>query len=118
MGRLELRRGRPERALEHLQAALEVEQRYGDVIGLARASAAFAELVAAAGRPKDALVLLGESIALNRRKGSTIGVAFNRRSLAAIARTLGDDPTVRELEAALEEAEGDVGRILLPGERA
>lgn len=121
MGRLELRRGRPERALEHLQAALDVEQRHGDVIGLARASAAFAELLATAGRLRDALVLLGESISLNRRKGSAIGVAFNRRTLAALARAVGPDPharaMVRELEAALAEAEAEVGRVALPGER-
>lgn len=116
MGRLELRKGRLDRARDRLAAAVEAEESLGDLVGLARSTAALSELLAQTGRLEDALTVLSDSIALNFEKGSPIGLAFNRRSLEALTRVAGDSPTLGEARARLEAAEGVLGRMKLPGE--
>jgi tetratricopeptide (TPR) repeat protein len=121
MGRLELRKGRLERASQRLAAAAEIQTQIGDLVGLARSTAALSEVLAANGRYRDALSLLGDSVTFNSEKGSPIGLAFNRRALDALVRT----PAVsKEAGAALSEvrsrllaAESELGRLTLPGER-
>lgn len=121
MGRLELRKGRLDRARERLSAAVEAEEATGDLVGLARSTAALSELLAADGRVEDALAVLSDSIALNFEKGSPIGLAFNRRALAALEQAAGGaraaDGPLGETRARLESAESVLGRMKLPGER-
>ncbi|MFT3776646.1 MAG: hypothetical protein QM820_65750 [Minicystis sp.] len=121
MGRLELRKGRLERARERLTAAVEAEEAIGDLVGLARSTAALSELLAAGGRIGDAISVLSDSVALNFEKGSPIGLAFNRRALAALERVAGGSreaaAMLDETRARLEAAERVLGRMKLPGER-
>jgi hypothetical protein len=121
MGRLELRKGRIERAVQRLSAAIEVQQATGDLVGLARSTAALSEALSAEGRHREALLVLAESIALNLEKGSPIGLAFNRRSLDALRPRVSPHGevggTVRQVAAQLAAAESALGRIKLPGER-
>lgn len=121
MGRLELKRGRPERALTRLSAAIQVQESIGDVIGLARTTASLSEVLAAGGKYRDALAVLGDSIALNLEKGSPIGLAFNRRALEALAQSApaqaGLAEGIKEVAGRLMAAESVLGRITLPGER-
>ncbi len=118
MGRLELRKGRLPRAQERLLAAVRLQESIGDLVGLARSTAALSELLAASGREREALAVLADSIALNLEKGSPIGLAFNRRALEALARQ--HDPALApglaEAARALAEAESTLGRLKLPGE--
>ena len=72
-GRLELARGRTEAASQHLSAALRLQRELGDIIGLARSTAALADVLAMAGRLEEAAALLADSVALNFEKGSPIG---------------------------------------------
>lgn len=120
MGRLEFRKGRLERASQRLASALEVQQALGDLVGLARSTAALSEVLAAKGQSRDALVLLGESVAMNLEKGSPIGLAFNRRALNALMPSLslqGEAAEVlRKLAMQLSSAETILGRLKLPGE--
>lgn len=81
MGRLELRAGRPDAAAELLTRAVESQQRQADVIGLARSSAALADVLSSRGRHYEALAVLGESVELNLEKGAVRGLGFNREAL-------------------------------------
>jgi tetratricopeptide (TPR) repeat protein len=124
MGRLETARGRHERAAQHLEVSLRTSRELGDVTGLARSSAALAELYIAAGRPAEALGALGESVAFNVEKGSPLGLAVNRRTLERLRQALTDEPrkapalgaAMREVEAALVHAEAMLGRVSVPGD--
>jgi tetratricopeptide (TPR) repeat protein len=120
MGRLELRKGRLDRARERLMAAVQLEESIGDLVGLARSTAALSELLAAAGRYEEALGVLGDSVALNVEKGSPIGLAYNRRALDALARAADGAGNASEalgrVEQELSEAEALLGRMKLPGE--
>lgn len=122
LGRLEMAAGRPKQAIEHLVAAAELQQRITDVIGLARTSAALADLANESGDHERAIRLLGGSISLNLDKGSPLGLAFNRRALDALVRQLSDSER-RDLRDALssvarklEAAEATLGRVELPEE--
>lgn len=121
MGRIELKRGRLERAASRLSSAMQMQEQIGDVMGLARTTAALSEVLAAGGRYRDALAVLGDSVSLNMEKGSPIGLAFNRRSLDALVRKApkgaGIEEALRQVAARLGAAESVLGRIKLPGER-
>ncbi len=121
MGRLELRKGRVERARERLTAAVQIEGAIGDLVGLARSTAALSELLATTGRHQEALGVLGDSVALNFEKGSPIGLAYNRRALDALsrseARTGAADAAFGEVLQQLADAEAVLGKMKLPGER-
>jgi tetratricopeptide (TPR) repeat protein len=125
IGRLELGRGRPEAARGRLMSALQIQKQTGDVTGLARTTAALADLCIEAGQLGEAATLLADSVALNFDKGSPIGLAFNRRAFntlqkvaeqahggsgGALPRLLG------EVEHRLVEAEAVFGQLALPGE--
>lgn len=121
MGRLEIRRKRFERAAARLSAAIGLQDSIGDVIGLARSTAAMSEVLCAHGQFQQAAALLGDSVALNLEKGSPIGLAFNRRALELL---MGKAPAgeevaqaFRSVELRLKEAEGILGKLSLPGER-
>lgn len=124
MGRLELARGRHDRAADHLGLALQTSRQLGDVIGLARSTAALAELYSAAGRPAEALGSLRESVAFNVDKGSPLGLAVNRRTLDRLHQAIASDPrsspallrAVRELDEELGRAESMLGRVSVPGD--
>jgi tetratricopeptide (TPR) repeat protein len=120
LGKLEARGRRPQRALDYLRRAMEVQQVLGDVIGLARTTGTLSEVLTAQGQFQDALSLLAESIALNLEKGSPVGLAYNRRSLGAIVAAVppaGRARVSRAVEAVtgrLVAAEGMLARIPLP----
>jgi tetratricopeptide (TPR) repeat protein len=120
MGRLELRKGRLDRAREHLTAAVQLEESIGDLVGLARSTAALSELLAATGRYEEALGVLGDSVALNVEKGSPIGLAYNRRAFDALARAADGagnaSAALGQVEQELAEAEALLGRMKVPGE--
>jgi tetratricopeptide (TPR) repeat protein len=121
MGRLELKRGRLDRAATRLSAAMQVQEAIGDVLGLAKTTATLSEVFAAGQRYRDALAVLGDSIALNLEKGSPIGLAYNRRALEALVRSAppsaGLSEGIKEIASRLMTAESVLGRISLPGER-
>ncbi|HMR75674.1 MAG TPA: tetratricopeptide repeat protein, partial [Polyangiaceae bacterium] len=119
LGRLELLRGRGDAAIERLEASVRAQQRFGDVLGLARSAAALSDLLAAAGRSRDALALLGQSIAFNLDKGSPLGLAFNRAALEALAtKSPDDEPEQRafleSLRKQVRAGEALLGRADLP----
>lgn len=99
MGRLELRSGRHDAAAELLTRAVEAQQRQGDVVGLARSSAALADVLTSRGRHYEALAVLGESVELNLEKGSVRGLGFNREALDALQEAL---PAQQRLELSYE----------------
>ncbi|MDI1482976.1 tetratricopeptide repeat protein [Polyangium sp. y55x31] len=121
LGRLEHKKGRLDRAAERLSASLELGQKLGDIVGLARSAAAMSEVLAASGRFRDAFGLLGDSIALNLEKGSLIGIAESRRAFTELLRKAPRDPGVEEAARAvakrLAEADAVLPRIELPGSR-
>jgi tetratricopeptide (TPR) repeat protein len=121
MGRLELKRGRLDRAATRLLSAIQVQESIGDILGLAKTTATLSEVFAANGRFRDALTVLGDSIALNLEKGSVIGLAYNRRALEALVRSAppgaGLADGIKEVASRLMTAESVLGRISLPGER-
>jgi tetratricopeptide (TPR) repeat protein len=125
MGRLELGRERLEPARQRLSAALQLQRESGDVTGLARSTAALADVYVKADRPDEAVGLLAESVTLNFEKGSPIGLAFNRRAFQMLidaVRRMRRPPTERlqemlaELERRLAEAEAVLGKLTLPGD--
>jgi hypothetical protein len=106
-------------------AALNLQQQLGDVAGLARSTAALADVCMLAGQYNDAVALLANSITLNAEKGSSIGLAFNRYALGALTKAAvqahGPDAerlrgAVADLENRLAQAEAVLGRVGLPGE--
>lgn len=122
MGRLELARGRLDAAARRLNAAFERLRELGDVTGLARTTAALAELSIHAGQLDEALDLLGDSITLNAEKGSPIGLAFNRRTLTRLTEAAARTPMTTALQTSLNtldqrlaQAESVFGRATLPG---
>ncbi|WP_437970345.1 hypothetical protein WMF04_14080 [Sorangium sp. So ce260] len=120
IGRLELRKGRLDRATQRLTAAIEAEEELGDLIGLARSTAALAEVLSAKGLPREALSLLAESMAMNLEKGSPLGLAYNRRALNALVPNISlqgeEAELLRRIAAQLATAEAALGRLKLPGE--
>ena len=123
MGRLELQRGHYG-GRERLSAALDLQRQLGDVIGLARSTAALANLCGMTGRLSEAVALLADSINLNFQKGSPLGLAVNRRALEALVRTAAQEQgpeaerlqsAVAEVERRLVQAESILGRMVLPG---
>ncbi|MFO0761990.1 MAG: tetratricopeptide repeat protein [Byssovorax sp.] len=121
MGRIELRKGRRERAMERFSSAMQVQESIGDLIGLARSTAGLAEVLRALGRHRDALGLLAESIGFNLEKGSPLGLAYNRRAFVAMLegapRTTELAALAAQVETRLAAAESVLGQISLPGER-
>ena len=125
MGRLALQQRHLEVAQERLMAARNLQQQLGDVAGLARSTAALADVCMLAGQFEHAVALLAHSITLNVDKGSPIGLAFNRQALGALTRAAaqasGPDAeqlrgAVADLENRLAQAESVLGRVGLPGE--
>ncbi|WP_437784175.1 hypothetical protein [Sorangium sp. So ce1097] len=120
IGRLELRKSRLDRATQRLTAAIEAEEALGDLIGLARSTAALAEVLSAKGLHREALAVLAESVAMNLEKGSPVGLAYNRRALHALVPNIslqGEEATMlRQIAAQLAAAEATLGRLRLPGE--
>ena len=125
VGRLELAQGRPEARRGRLMQALQLQKQMGDVTGLARTTAALADLCIAAGQLGEAATLLADSVGLNFEKGSPIGLAFNRRALNAlqIAAEQAHDEKAEHLPRLLAEvtrrlvqAEAVLGQLTLPGE--
>jgi hypothetical protein len=95
------------------------------VPGLARSTAALADLCMRAGQLDNAVALLANSITLNLEKGSPIGLAFNRHTLGALTKAAAQaqGPDAMQLRDALADAEGRLaqaesvlGRVGLPGE--
>jgi len=117
MGRLELLREHLEAAAEHLLEAIAIQQKVGDVLGLARTTAALSDGLARAKRIPEALSLLADSIELNLRQGTPFGLAHNRAALEVLRTRIGDDERLRDaanhVEKLLDKAESIVGRAEL-----
>ncbi|MEX1368433.1 MAG: tetratricopeptide repeat protein [Nannocystaceae bacterium] len=124
MGRLETARGRHDLAGAHIDAALQLARQLGDVTGMARGTAALADLYIAAGRPAQALGALRDSVTFNMDKGSPLGLAVNRRTLERLETAISSSPrvpsgllsAVEELDQQLREAEAMLGRVAVPGD--
>jgi tetratricopeptide (TPR) repeat protein len=115
MGRLALRGGQGEAARDHLSQAFSLQRRHGDGVGLAKTTAALAELYARSGDVDRALEALADSVELNIGKGSPLGLAFNLETLDRIAET-GEAGGAEELRTRIEEAQAVVGVVDNPGE--
>lgn len=119
-GRLLVAAGDLDGGVRVLAEAANTQAELGDVLGVARTSAALAEALAQAGRPRDALEMLGQSVRLNAAKGSAAGVAWNRRAFDQLWSSLDSRarrallPTARPVAEALEAAERRTGRLRLP----
>ena len=125
MGRLAIQQRHLEVAQERLMAARNLQQQLGDVAGLARSTAALADVCMLAGQFDHAVALLADSITLNVNKGSPIGLAFNRQALGALAKAAvqAHSPDAERLRGALADlenrlvqAESVLGRVGLPEE--
>ena len=123
MGRLALQQGHLEAAQERLMAARNLQHQLGDVAGLARSTAALADVCMLARQFDNAVALLANSIVLNVDKGSPIGLAFNRHALEALAKAAaqahGPDAerlqgAVADLASRLAQAETVLSRVGLP----
>ncbi|MBK9754397.1 MAG: hypothetical protein IPO88_12975 [Nannocystis sp.] len=117
MGRIEIAKRRHERAGQRLAAALEVQRSLGDAIGMARTTAALADLLAETGQIRESLGVLASSIGLNREKGSPLGLGLNRRALQRLRPRITDTEdavALARVEAALAAAEQLLGRYPLP----
>ena len=114
IGRLALRDRRFELATSELQQAFRIQLERGDGNGLARTTAALAELAAQSGDPAGALEALAESVELNIAKGSPIGLAFNLESLERIDPELSLDGAAA-LAAHIRDAQAEVGVVSNPG---
>lgn len=112
LGRLARLTGRPDEARRLLRQAYQQQRRLGDAIGLARTTAALAELLADAGQPNDALSVLGDSISLNLQLGSRRGVAYNLQGLDDLEHTLAPDAV--GLADAIRRLRADLQRVAAP----
>jgi hypothetical protein len=108
-------------------AAHNLQQQLGDAAGLARSTAALADMCMLAGQLDHAVALLADSITLNVEKGSLSGLAFNRQALGALTRTAAQAhrPDAERLRGAVADlanrlAQAEAvhvhGRVALPGE--
>ncbi len=114
VGRLRWARGELEPARAELSEVFQAQRRLGDLLGLARTSAALAQVLADGGRLLEALEMLHISVELNRAKGSPRGLAYNRRGLEALAARIGGGPLADRLaaiEAELALGERRWGRL-------
>ncbi len=110
IGRLELMRGRIDRAIDSLEQAAALQQRLGDVLGLASTVEALARALTAAGRPEVALTLLHDSLALNAEKGSVQGVGFLQRTLKAVTGSM-TAVQRQQLGGRIAALEGELDRV-------
>jgi len=109
IGRLLMKAGQSQQALEVLERALQAQQQLGDMIGLARTTGAVAELLCAAGDLRRGLLLMRESLALNQEKLSAQGLYYNRQSFDAILKQL--SPQQRQVnQLALGTLAAELGR--------
>ena len=109
-GRLELMRGRIDRAIEHLERAATLQQQLGDVLGLAATVEALARALTAAGRPQLAVALLHDSLALNAEKGSLQGIGYLRRTLAMLIDAMAAEHR-HAMSAPLAAFEAEMNRV-------
>ena len=126
LGRLETRAARHEAAIAQLSAAAQIERELHDVLGLARTTAAMADVLASTGQLGGAIALLSESLALNAEKGSPIGLAFVRQSVERIAARVTsaaesasnsqERRAVQHLLESIVAAEQQLGRVRLPAD--
>lgn len=115
IARIDLRAGRPKHAEDRLRRVIDAQRAAGDVVGLASATAALAEVLGQTGRWDDAARCLSDSIVYNTEKASTSGVALNRRALEALKSGGAPSAVCEALAREVEGAESMVGRIELPG---
>lgn len=125
VGRLELQRGQLEAAQERLAPVLNLQQKIGDMMGLARSTAALADVFIQTDRLEEAATLLANSITFNFQKGSPLGLAFNRRAFETLEKAVSrirapqaaqTQGLIQQIEEQLSEAEAVLGRLVLPGE--
>ncbi|MEY3012547.1 MAG: hypothetical protein RIT45_1282 [Pseudomonadota bacterium] len=84
-GRLLLRAGRPDEALQTLAAADQSAARLGDLLGVGDAASASAEALLRAARPEEALDALERAVQAHVGAGSQRGLEHDRELLAAFS---------------------------------
>jgi len=94
-GRLLTRLDRLEEAKDQLTRAFAAQDSLGDVLGMARSTAALSELKLAESDLEGALSYLAESVRLNAAKGAQQGLAWNREALATITGLLPRQDSLR-----------------------
>ena len=106
LARLELRLGNFDASARHLEDARELQLKLGDGIGLARSSAAAADLLLSRRDYAPALERLADSVRLNTEKGLRTGLEANRTRLQQLAEVLPDlfQDARRALEQRVESA--------------
>jgi tetratricopeptide (TPR) repeat protein len=125
IGKLELGREQDREAEAYFFRAVRLQQQTGDWTGLARTSAALADLFLTRGKYPQALQCIRESAILNMEKGAPIGIAFNRRDFAQLRTQLAKHSELplslhrqmTEVEQLLAHAERVLGAIPLPKHR-
>lgn len=107
MARLETRLGDRPAAERHLRDAIEAEESAGDLTGLARSTAALAELLARSGKPADAVPMLEASIAINLDRRSSVGLRADARALSLIRGAASTKPELSSKLASVSDRLAD-----------
>ena len=94
-GRLLTRIGNVEAARDQLTRAFATQDTLGDVLGMARSTAALSDLKMVEGDLEGALSYLAESVRLNSAKGARQGLDWNREALATITERLPRQDSLR-----------------------
>ena len=94
-GRLRTRLGDIDLARDLLTRAFTTQDSLGDVLGMARSTAALSDLKLAEGDLEGALSYLAESVRLNAAKGARQALEWNREALAVITERLPRDDSMR-----------------------
>jgi tetratricopeptide (TPR) repeat protein len=110
-GRLLICLGALDDARDRLTKAFATQDALGDVLGMARSTAALSDLKLAENDPEGALSYLTESVRLNAAKSARQGLAWNRSALAAISARLPPRDSMRlsPMLNAVEQALADAG---------
>ena len=106
-GRLLTQLGDVEEARDQLTRAFTTQDMLGDVLGMARSTAALSDLKLAEGDIEGALSYLAESVRLNSAKGARQGLEWNREALAVITERLPRQDSLR-LSPMLDAVQGEL----------
>ena len=100
LGRLAHLANDRDEAVRYLQLAIESQHTSGDAIGLARTTAALAQVLMDRGEGAAALEILDDSVSLNLQTGSRRGLAYNQQSLDQLVSGLAAGEAV-QLQASI-----------------
>jgi len=118
LGQLESASGRLDRAIELLREALTVDQRQGDLFGVAVDQQSLALISLRAGRPREASDQLAASFSYVTSSGNTSLLVNVLELHAAITAGLGDALQAARLAGAAEAIRQESGMLISPQEAA